>query len=88
MLSGWIFSITSLNQCSTQCSTQCAAETTKCGKYRYTEYDIWPTSKPDGSTSGDYPTMCFAVLIPALLTDDPSRGFVIGWGTGVSRLPR
>jgi hypothetical protein len=28
--------------------------------------------------------MCFAGLIPALLTDDPSRGFVIGWGTGVT----
>jgi spermidine synthase len=45
---------------------------------------IFTNGKPDGSTSGDYPTMCFAALIPALLTDDPSRGFVIGWGTGVT----
>ena len=28
--------------------------------------------------------MCFAGLIPALLTDDPARTFVIGWGTGVT----
>jgi spermidine synthase len=45
---------------------------------------IFTNGKPDGTTSGDYPTMCFAALIPALLTDDPSRGFVIGWGTGVT----
>jgi spermidine synthase len=45
---------------------------------------IMTNGKPDGSTGGDYPTMCFAALIPALLTDDPSRGFVIGWGTGVT----
>jgi spermidine synthase len=45
---------------------------------------IFTNGKPDGSTSGDYPTMCFAALIPALLTDDPARGFVIGWGTGVT----
>ncbi len=45
---------------------------------------IFTNGKPDGSTTGDYPTMCFAALIPALLTDDPSRGFVIGWGTGVT----
>ena len=45
---------------------------------------ILNNGKPDGSTVGDYPTMCFAALLPALLTDDPSRGFVIGWGTGVT----
>jgi hypothetical protein len=45
---------------------------------------ILNNGKPDGSTIGDYPTMCFAALIPALLTDDPSRSFVIGWGTGVT----
>jgi len=45
---------------------------------------IFTNGKPDGSTGGDYPTMCFAAMIPALLTDDPSRGFVIGWGTGVT----
>jgi spermidine synthase len=45
---------------------------------------IMTNGKPDGSTAGDYPTMCFAALIPALLSDDPSRSFVIGWGTGVT----
>jgi spermidine synthase len=45
---------------------------------------IMTNGKPDGSTAGDYPTMCYAALIPALLSDDPSRSFVIGWGTGVT----
>ncbi len=45
---------------------------------------ILNNGKPDGSTAGDYPTMCFAALLPALLADDPSRSFVIGWGTGVT----
>jgi spermidine synthase len=45
---------------------------------------IMTNGKPDGSTAGDYPTMCFAALIPALLADDASRSFVIGWGTGVT----
>ena len=45
---------------------------------------IMNNGKSDGSTAGDYPTMCFAGLIPAMLTDDPSRSFVIGWGTGVT----
>ena len=45
---------------------------------------IMNNGKSDGSTAGDYPTMCLAGLIPALLTDDPSRSFVIGWGTGVT----
>jgi spermidine synthase len=45
---------------------------------------IMTNGKPDGSTAGDYPTMCFAGLIPALLADDPARSFVIGWGTGVT----
>jgi spermidine synthase len=45
---------------------------------------ILTNGKPDGSTVGDYATMCFASLIPALLTDDPARSFVIGWGTGVT----
>jgi spermidine synthase len=40
--------------------------------------------KSDGSTVGDYATMCLAGLLPALLTDDPSNSFVIGWGTGVT----
>jgi hypothetical protein len=45
---------------------------------------IYNNGKSDGSTVGDYPTMCFAALVPALLSDDPSRSFVIGWGTGVT----
>jgi spermidine synthase len=45
---------------------------------------ILNNGKPDGNTASDYPTMCLAGLIPALLTDDPSRAFVIGWGTGVT----
>jgi spermidine synthase len=40
--------------------------------------------KADSNTSGDYPTMCFAALLPVLLSDDPSRSFVVGWGTGVT----
>jgi spermidine synthase len=45
---------------------------------------ILNNGKSDGNTTGDYPTMCLAGLIPALLTDDASRAFVIGWGTGVT----
>jgi spermidine synthase len=40
--------------------------------------------KSDGSTVADYPTMCYAGILPALLADDLSRSFVIGWGTGVT----
>ncbi len=40
--------------------------------------------KSDGNTALDYATMCHAALIPALLTDDASTSFVIGWGTGIS----
>jgi spermidine synthase len=45
---------------------------------------ILNNGKSDGSTLGDYPTMCYAGLIPALLSDDPADAFVIGWGTGVT----
>ncbi|MCP5060012.1 MAG: hypothetical protein GY937_25195 [bacterium] len=45
---------------------------------------IKTNGKADGSMGIDYPTMAIARLLPALLTDDPSRGFVIGWGTGVT----
>jgi spermidine synthase len=45
---------------------------------------IMNNGKSDGSTSSDYPTMCYAAMLPALLTDDLSRSFVIGWGTGVT----
>jgi spermidine synthase len=45
---------------------------------------ILNNGKSDGNTSIDFPTMCYAALVPALLTDDPTTSFVIGWGTGVS----
>jgi len=45
---------------------------------------IMNNGKSDGSTVSDYPTMGLAALLPALLSDDPSRSFVIGWGTGVT----
>ncbi|HMK92461.1 MAG TPA: fused MFS/spermidine synthase, partial [Thermoleophilia bacterium] len=45
---------------------------------------ILNNGKSDGSTVGDYSTMCLVGLLPALLSDDPSRAFVIGWGTGVT----
>ena len=40
--------------------------------------------KPDGSLTGDYPTMALSALIPALLAESNERAFVIGWGTGVT----
>jgi spermidine synthase len=40
--------------------------------------------KSDGNTAIDYATMCYAALVPALLADDVSHSFVIGWGTGIS----
>jgi spermidine synthase len=61
-------------------STIVVLESSKTNRAR----SIMNNGKSDGSTVGDYPTMCFAGLIPALLTDDPSRSFVIGWGTGVT----
>ncbi len=45
---------------------------------------IFNNGKSDGSTTADYPTMCYAGLLPALLSDDPARSFVIGWGMGVT----
>jgi spermidine synthase len=45
---------------------------------------IMNNGKSDGSTVSDYPTMCYAAILPALLADDLSRSFVIGWGTGVT----
>jgi len=45
---------------------------------------IVTNGKPDGSIFGDYPTMALAGLLPALFIDEPKRGFVIGFGTGVS----
>jgi spermidine synthase len=45
---------------------------------------IFNNGKSDGSSVSDYATMCYAGVIPALLSDDPSRSFVIGWGMGVT----
>jgi spermidine synthase len=45
---------------------------------------IITNGKPDGNLRLDYPTMALAGLIPAVLCDDPSRAFVIGWGLGVT----
>ncbi len=45
---------------------------------------IATNGKSDGSLLGDYLTMALAGLLPALLADDPSQAFVIGWGTGVT----
>jgi predicted membrane-bound spermidine synthase len=45
---------------------------------------IVTNGKPDGNIRIDYPTMGLAALLPALLCDDPSRAFVIGWGLGVT----
>jgi len=40
--------------------------------------------KSDGSLEADYPTMALSALLPALMAERHERGFVIGWGTGVS----
>jgi spermidine synthase/MFS family permease len=40
--------------------------------------------KPDGNLRYDYTTMAMVGLVPALLCDEPSRAFVIGWGLGVT----
>jgi spermidine synthase len=45
---------------------------------------ILNNGKSDGSTVSDYITMGLAGILPAILSDDPSRSFVIGWGTGVT----
>ena len=45
---------------------------------------IITNGKSDGSLGPDYPTMALAALLPSLFSDDLSRSFVIGWGTGVT----
>ncbi len=45
---------------------------------------ILNNGKPDGSTVVDYTTTAMLALVPALLTDDASRSFVIGFGTGIT----
>ena len=49
-----------------------------------TSRSIVNNGKSDGNTSVDYATVCYAALIPAVLTDDLANSFVIGWGTGIS----
>ena len=45
---------------------------------------LFTNGKSDGAIPGDYVTMGFAGLLPALLAEHAERAFVIGWGTGVS----
>jgi hypothetical protein len=45
---------------------------------------LMTNAKSDGNLPYDYTTMAFVGLVPALLSDDPSRAFVIGWGLGTT----
>jgi spermidine synthase len=45
---------------------------------------LMTNAKSDGNLPYDYTTMAFVGLVPALLCDDPSRAFVIGWGLGTT----
>ena len=45
---------------------------------------ILVNGKSDGNTLGDHRTMSLLATIPALLAERAERGFVIGWGTGVT----
>jgi predicted membrane-bound spermidine synthase len=45
---------------------------------------IFNNNKSDGSAAADYQTMALAGILPSLFATDPTRAFVIGWGTGVS----
>ena len=45
---------------------------------------IVTNGKPDGNTRFDYTTMGLVAVVPALLADRMERGFVIGFGTGVT----
>ncbi len=40
--------------------------------------------KSDGNLVTDYPTMALTGLVPALLAANPTRAFVVGYGTGVT----
>jgi spermidine synthase len=51
---------------------------------RGTTRAILTDGKPDGALVVDYVTMALAAVLPALFSEDPSRAFVIGWGTGVT----
>jgi len=45
---------------------------------------IYLNGKSDGNLVADYPTTSLLALIPALMAEKVERGFVIGFGTGVS----
>jgi spermidine synthase len=45
---------------------------------------IVTNGKIDGHLIIDYATMALAALVPALVAENPRRGFVIGYGTGVT----
>jgi predicted membrane-bound spermidine synthase len=45
---------------------------------------IVTNGKSDGNTIGDFRTMSLIALVPALLADRVDRGFVIGFGTGIT----
>ena len=45
---------------------------------------ILVNGKSDGNTKADRNTMALAALIPALLAREPTRAFVIGFGTGIT----
>jgi spermidine synthase len=45
---------------------------------------VTTNGKSDGDTTGDYPTMGLAALVPSLLAEKHERAFVIGWGLGIT----
>ncbi len=45
---------------------------------------ILNNGKSDSATVVDRATTCLMGVLPALLSDDPSRSFVVGWGTGIT----
>jgi spermidine synthase len=45
---------------------------------------IYVNGKPDSSTFEDYPTMGLAALLSSLFAEQAERGFVVGYGTGVT----
>jgi len=49
-----------------------------------TSLTIRVNGKSDGNTSGDYVTMTFAAILPAIMADENKNAFVIGWGTGMT----
>ena len=45
---------------------------------------IFVNGKSDGNSFEDYPTMSLLASLPALFAEKAERGFIIGWGTGVT----